>query len=276
MDMLADPRYNPFEDAPEDGDGNENANYQEFLSWANQAFIPVAIVLYDSAGNALYHYKNDILTVNGRPARSVAACASWQVNNTTADGWLPGEASFGDAWLSYYDEDLPQGLIEGQGCLGWKTNRQSFGKPYASGARRKLYYLKNAGNIPTPQDWWYFDSFKDAPDGQFIPYPPAGGYLEIRVYNGVYIFDDTDHFNQTPSVSGFYQQGLYDKLRWLLYKVPEMSVVRRNLAWDEEEIDDVEYRYRVPYLSDRPRDIPQEFRRSADPGTVSGGQDRPP
>ena len=242
MEMLCDPRYNPFEDAPEDGDGNENADYKEFQSWAQQAFIPVAIVLYDANGTALYHYRNSILTTNGRPARSVASCASWQMNNNTMDGWLTGEASFGDAWLSYYDPDM--NIIEGNGCLGWRTNRQSFGKPYSTGrkaSKRKLHYLQNTSSIPVEKDWWYFDSFKEAPDGQYIPYPPEGGYLEIRVYNGVYLFDDTDRFNQTPSVSGFYQQGLYDKIRWLLYKVPEVSVVKRTLTFDDTEIDDVEY-----------------------------------
>ena len=242
MDMLADPRYNPFEDAPDGGDGNENHNYADFLSWAQQAFIPVAIVLYDESGTALYHYSNGILTVNGRPARSVAACASWQVSESTRDGWLPGEASFGDAWLSYYDPDMD--IVEGNGCLGWKTNRQSFGKPYTKGrtaSKRTKHYLQNTSSIPVEKDWWFFDSFKEAPDGQYIPYPPVGGFLEIRVYNGVYLFDDTDRFNQTPSVSKFYQQGLYDKLRWLLYKVPEVTVVRRTLTLDEAEVDDVEY-----------------------------------
>jgi len=242
MDMLADPRYNPFEDSPEDGDGNENENYKEFLSWAQQAFVPVDIVLYDANGNALYHYRNDQLTVNGRPADSVAACASTQSSGTTVDGWEAGDAHFGDAWLSYYDPEMD--IIEGNGCLGWRTNRQSFGKPYSKGrkaSKRTLHYLQPTSSTPEERDWWKFDSFKEAPDGQYIPYPPAGGYLEIRVYNGVYIFDDTDRFNRTASVSGFAQQGLYDKLRWLLYKVPEVAVVKRTLTFDEAEVDDVEY-----------------------------------
>lgn len=235
MDMLADCRYNPFTDAPEDEDGNENANYQEFLSWAQQAFVPIAIVMYDASGTALYHYTNKILTQKGRPANSVAACASMQ--NGFA-GWVAGEASFGDAWLAYYDTGLD--LISGNGCLGWKTNRQNFGKPYSNGrkvSKRNIYYRDEND---TNHDWWYFDSFTKAPDGQFIPYPPAGGYLEIRVYNGVYIFDDTDEFS-IDAYGGFNDQGLYQKLRWLLYKVPEVSVVRRTLTFDDAEIDDVEY-----------------------------------
>lgn len=236
LEVLADCRYNPFTDAPDGEDGNENENYKEFQSWGQQAFVPVAIVLYDASGNALYHYANRILTQKGRPASSVQACASMEGGGYA--GWVAGEASFGDAWLAYYDKDMD--LISGSGCLGWKANRQNFGKPYSSGSRlsnRKIYYRDQDGNN---QDWWSFDSFKKAPDGQFIPYPPAGGYLEIRVYNGIYIFDDTDEFSIDAS-GGFADQGLNQKLRWLLYKVPEVSVVRRTLVFDAAEIDDVEY-----------------------------------
>jgi hypothetical protein len=239
MEMLCDPRYNPFEDAPEDGEGNENANYADFLSWAQQAFVSVAIVLYDANGTALYHYTNSSITSHGSPANTVAGCARRKSGNTTIDGWVSGDASFGDAWLSYYDTDLD--IVEGQGCLGFKANRQNFGKPWAEGrkaSKRKKYYKDLSNNT---QDWWFFESFKRVPDGQFIPYPPAGGYLEIRVYNGVYLFDDTDVFSSNASESKFYQQGLYDKIRWLLYKVPEVTVVKRTLTFDEAEVDDVEY-----------------------------------
>ena len=239
MEMLCDPRYNPFEDAPEDGEGNENHNYADFQSWAQQAFISVAIVLYDANGTALYHYTNSSITSHGSPANTVAGCARRKSGNTTIDGWVAGDASFGDAWLAYYDTNLD--IVEGQGCLGFKANRQNFGKPWAEGrqaSKRKKYYKDLSNNT---QDWWLFESFKKIPDGQFIPYPPAGGYLEIRVYNGIYLFDDTDTFSTNAGVSGFSQQGLYDKIRWLLYKVPEVTVVKRTLTFDEAEVDDVEY-----------------------------------
>ena len=235
MDVLADCRYNPFTDAPEDKDSNENENYKEFLSWGQHAFIPVDIVLYDASGTALRHYTNRILTQKGRPANSVVACASMMDGFA---GWEDGDASFGDAWLAYYDKELD--LINGNGCLGWKTNRQNFGKPYSNGrkaSKRIIYYRDKDGNN---HEWWCFDSFKKAPDGQFIPYPSEGGYLEVRVYNGIYIFDDTDEFS-INAYGGFNNQGLYQKLRWLLYKAPEISVVRMNLLFDEDEIDDVEY-----------------------------------
>ena len=241
MEMLADPRYNPFEDAPEDGEGNENQSYADFLSWAQQAFVAVDIVVYDANGTALCHYDNSSLTLKGRAADSIPACARTKnAQGNIENGWKSGNSSFGDAWLSYYDADLD--IVEGQGCLGWRTNRQSFGKPWSEGrqaSKRKKYYRDALTD--QRKDWWSFDSFKMAPDGQFIPYPPNGGYLEIRVYNGVYIFDDTDTFSSNAGASGFSQQGLYDKLRWLLYKVPEVTVVKRTLTYDDSEVDDREY-----------------------------------
>ena len=238
MEMMADPRYNPF-DEPEGEFGdlwNELHNYEEYKSWGQQAFVPVAIVLYDANGTALYHYRNAGITSHGHPADSVAKCAAW---SEVGDGWISGDASFGDAWLSYYDDELD--LITGVGCLGWKTNGQNFGKPWAEGgsgpANRKVYYSDAVG---TKTSWSALNSFKKLPKGQFIPYPPVAGYLEVRVYNGVYIFDDTDKFSSAAH-GGFEDEDLYSKMRWLLYKAPEVSVVKRTLTFDDSEIDDIEY-----------------------------------
>lgn len=239
MEALADVRYNPFEDAPKDEEGNDNDIFDSFKSFGSMAFVPVDIVLYNANGTALYHYENKYITANGHPGDSIANCsATKHANGTTRDGWKSGNASFGDAWLAYYDGELD--LVTGQGVGGWKANRQNFGKAWSEGrqvSKRKLYYYDINGN---KQDWWFFESFKKAPDGQFIPYPPVEGYLEIRVYNGIYIFDDLDHFDQTLA-GEFYNMGLYQKMRWLLYKAPEVSVVRRTLTFDEAELDDIEY-----------------------------------
>ena len=234
MEMLADPRYNPFEEPSEDI-GNERYNYEDFQSWGQQAFIPIAIVLYDDNGTALYHYRNAGITAHGHLADSIPACAAW---SAVGDGWVTGDAPFGDAWLAYYDKEMD--LVNSQGCLGWKANRQNFGKPWAEGrqaSKRKLYY-SDANNAKQP--WVAYGSFKRMPDGQYIPYPPVGGYLEVRVYNGIYIFDDTDTFHADASGS-FAEEGLYEKLRWLLYKAPEVSVVKRTLTLDDASLNDIEH-----------------------------------
>ena len=232
MEMLADSRYNPYEDGNMD---NQQDDYNAFRSFGQQAFIPVDIVLYNASGTALYHYHNRGITTHGHPADSVSKCAAW---SEVGDGWQSGAPSFGDAWLAFYDDALD--IVTGQGCLGWKKNRQNFGKPWTEGrveSKRSAYY-HDANN--TKRSWAYNMTFKNLPDGQFIPYPPVGGYLEIRVYNGVYIFDDLDQFAMDGS-GGFSSEGLYSRMRWLLYKAPEVSVVKRTLTFDDSEVDDIEY-----------------------------------
>lgn len=233
LDLLFDPRYNPFEDS---GEGNESGNYDRVKSNCQFAFVPVAIVLYDAEGNALCHYTNKWLTENGQPGSSIAATASDPYDGLW--GWKDGEASWGDAWLSYYD---PEDLVEGSGVLGWKTNRQSVGKPWTTDEKvsKRKYQYKDKSSGST-KEFWMFDSFKKYPEGQYIPYPPQGGYLEIRVYNGVWAFDDRDRFSSDAS-GRFTTQKLYDKIRWMMYGVPEVAAVKRTVLLDNAGMDDIEY-----------------------------------
>lgn len=233
LEMLFDPRYNPFE---QPSGGNEKENYDMVKSYCQFAYVPVAIVVYDNDGKALCHYDNRWLVENGQPGNSVAATAEDAYMGRW--GWMDGDASWGDAWLSWYD---PDDLKEGSGVLGWKANRQNVGKPWTTGdkvSRRKYHYVdKYTGES---RDFWMFDSFGRLPDGQFIPYPPYGGYLEIRVYNGVWACDDTERFNRDGS-GKFAGHNLYGKIRWTLYGLPEVTVTRRTLTLDDANSQDIEY-----------------------------------
>lgn len=235
LPLLFDPRYNPYEDASA---SNEQGNYDEVKSYGQFAFVPVAIVLYDVNGNALWHYNNRWLTENGHAANSVKSTAQDSYLNKW--GWQTGEAQWGEAWLSYYDCDA---LIEGTGLTGWSSNRQNFGKPWTDGSKkvskRKLFYKDKYSE--QDKDFFMFNSFKRMPSGQFIPYPPEGGYLEIRIYNGVWVFDDTERFTDNVGLTLFSNRGLYTKIRWQLYGLPKASVVRATLTFDESKVEDVEY-----------------------------------
>ena len=214
LEMLLDARYNPFTDGT--NDGNESGNYDDMKVCTGWAFVPIAVNLYDGNGNAICHY------VNSHNAKG--ACKGHLVY---AKGrWESGQASFGDAYLEYYD---PQDVAESAGILGWKANRHCIGRP-------------NFINISI------YDSFKKMADGEYIPYPTQGGYLEITVYAGVQCFD---YDNVDTIIQGFdydwdackrwTQNGLYGKARWLLYKAPKVELVRNNLVFAAEELDDVEY-----------------------------------
>ena len=216
LEMLLDARYNPFTDGT--NDGNEAGNYNDMKVCTGWAFVPIAVNLYDSAGNAIYHY------VNSNNAKG--ACKG---HIAYAKGsWVAGAASFGDAYLEYYD---PKDLADSAGILGWKKNRHCIGRP-------------NFTNVSI------YDSFKEMADGEYIPYPPQGGYLEITVFAGVQCFDYDDVLS--PIFGGGFdwdwdackrwtEHGLYGKTRWLLYKAPKIELVKNNLVFDAAELDDVEY-----------------------------------
>ena len=156
LEMLLDARYNPF---TEGNDGNEGGNYEGMKGRTGYAFVPVAVNIYDSAGNAVCHYENSTIA-KGATKGHLGYCKG---------SWVSGAGGFGTAYLEYYD---PKDLWESAGILGWKANRHCIGRP-------------GRGNIEVQ----IYDSFKQMADGQYMPYPPEGGYIEVTVYEGVQCFD---------------------------------------------------------------------------------------
>lgn len=214
LEMLLDARYNPF---TEGNDGNEEGNYEGMKTRTGYAFVPVAVNIYDSAGNAVCHYENSTIA-KGATKGHLGYCKG---------SWVSGAGGFGTAYLEYYD---PKDLWESAGILGWKANRQCIGRP-------------GRGNI----DVQIYDSFKQMADGQYMPYPPEGGYIEVTVYEGVQCFDMDETVRgiplQTPWNSPRYwvDDNRYNQCRWLLYKAPKIELVKNNLIFDAAELDDVEY-----------------------------------
>lgn len=214
LEMLLDARYNPF---TEGNDGNEGGNYKGVKTRTGYAFVPIAVNIYDSKGNAVCHYDNSSIAKGGTKGH-LAYCQG---------SWVSGEGGFGSAYLEYYD---PNDLWESAGICGWKKNRQCIGRP-------------GRGNV----DVVLYDSFKQMADGQYMPYPTQGGYLEVTVFAGVQCFD-MDEYNgttQTAWESPYYwgpnENDWYNKVRWLLYKAPKVELVKNNLIFDAAELDDVEY-----------------------------------
>ena len=216
LEMLLDARYNPF---TEGNDGNEGGNYDRMKGRTGYAFVPVAINMYDSNGNAVCHYDNSSIAKGGTKGH-LAYCKG---------SWVSGAGGFGSAYLEYYD---PSNLWESAGILGWKKNRHCIGRP-------------GIGNV----DVMIYDSFKQMADGQYMPYPTQGGYLEVTVYAGVQCFDMDEY-----RLNGFRPQqtawndpkywvddNRYNQVRWLLYKAPKVELVKNNLIFDAAELDDVEY-----------------------------------
>lgn len=108
LSLLADPRYNPYEDASEN---NEEVPYNLLKAFGNIAYVPIKLTLQDDSGNALYHYENKaVMDSDGY---------------TGYQGWRSGAAAWGDAYLAYYDAN---DRANSSGVSGWAVNKPIIGR----------------------------------------------------------------------------------------------------------------------------------------------------
>ena len=178
LQCLFDPRLNPFEEASLN---NEEGNWDEQQDWANFAYVPIKLTLRDGNGTALFHYYNNLV----KESNSFA-------NPGEKAFWRTGEASWGDAWLCWY-----QGNRKNESGLGgWQQNKQIIG------------YYRDA--LP--------ELFDKRGTGELINLPGAAGYLEMQIGTGIVIYDYEREI----------KQGVYDQCRWLMYKEPTIEFVRKN------------------------------------------------
>ena len=212
-EILIDARYNPFSGST---NGNDDGNDGVLKVCSGFVFIPAKVTLYDSDGKALYHYSN----------REAAAGATKGHLGYSKGKWVAGADPGGDCWLEYYN---PNDLGEDAGVRGWHGNRHCIGRPDGRGGRMKAEI---------------YDSFKKMADGEYMPYPPVAGYLEIKVQSGLFGYDygqKADNCEFGSNVSQWDRKGIYGLLRWCLYKAPKVDVVNNNLVFNDAELEDVEY-----------------------------------
>lgn len=203
MELMLDMRYNPFTEA---GEYNEEGNQKDLANYRfNFVQVPVSVILYSDNGTPLLHYDN----------RSLCERTDiyGNLNRATEGTWVAGAGGYDNCRLEWYsgeDRHFQSGVS------GWKKNRHNIGLS-----------VKNA-----------YNSFKQLPEGQYIPYPPQGGYLEVTVYTGIYIYEWTEkvagHIKVAPP-------DWYAKIRWLLYKAPVIEVVNKNITHSSVESEDLEY-----------------------------------
>ena len=212
-EVLIDARYNPLSGSTS---GNDEGNDNVVKTRSGFVFIPAKITLYDKDGKALYHYSN----------RETAAGATKGHLGYSKGKWVSGADPGGDCWLEYYN---PDNFGEDAGIRGWQGNRHCIGRPDGRGGRMRLEI---------------YDSFKKMDDGEYMPYPPVAGYLEIQIQEGILGYDygqRVDNCGFGSAESQWDKSGIYNMLRWCLYKAPVVDVVNNNLIFDAAELEDVEY-----------------------------------
>ena len=198
--LLFDVRYNPFES---EGNYNDNAGwrdgflnldkhdgpYQNMLDWCNYGYVPIKLSLLDTDGTVLYHYENRVIMEGSGFDRLQAQ-------------WVKGAASWGQAYLCYYDIDDRKSKT---GFGGWQTNKQIIG-----------YYRDELPSY-----------LKTIEDGEYVSLPPTGGYLQLEIGSGVHQFDYKREV-----------RNIYKYCRWILYKEPTITLCKRN--YTEADMEDVE------------------------------------
>lgn len=220
-EILVDARYNPFTDT---SGNNEEGNHNALAARSEWAFIPARVTLYSPSGEALYHYKNK--------DRAAGACPG-HLDSVQTGEWAPGADPGGDCWLEYYSASGPD---SNPGLGGWKANRHCVGRPDGAGGRPQYPFWK---------------PFREMGDGEYMPYPPEAGYLEVQVLEGAFGY----YYGQTLT-GGFatddpwdhdtgYGRTIRQAIRWCLYKHPVVEIVRNNLRYDSAASDDVVYTGRL-------------------------------
>lgn len=204
LDLLFDPRYNPFEEAARD---NEEGDYGRFKENCRRVWIPVRLLLVDDGGNVLMHYTNSNVLASGGYRRDETEETDLVGNGVVPCGWRSGAGSWGDMWLMWYDtSDLTSTAIN-----GWTTNRQTIG----------------AFALEVPR------LFSKRSDGEHIILPPKAGWLKLEIGAGVGL--------QAIRVSsGLYSVPVsLSAIRWLCYK--DIKIGLTDSDGNNISLEDIEY-----------------------------------
>lgn len=228
IDMLLDPRFNPFESAANLMKYVEQKDwYDQFNRYGNFIYVPVTIKFQPDGSDTVYVWDNrsivsravssPVTTLNG-------TYGSWVVYNgdSNPNAW---------GWLAYYDA---RDRKDTSGVLGWKKNRPAI-NPHTADT---LSILANAEA------------------GQYIPYPNHGGsggklWVEVRAGN----WQISDGNKTLENVNYNNPKSLWDKISWVLMKLPEVEIMNSSQFDKTIDTDDVEYNAQLNSAAKEPIEL---------------------
>ena len=227
LEMLLDPRVNPFESAT----NNELIKYKDWYSnWnthGNFVYVPVTIKFQPDGSDTVYVWDNRsiVQTAVDSPVKSInGTYGSWVTltNDETPNAW---------GWLAYYDA---KDRKETSGVLGWKKNRPAI-NPHTADT---------------------YSILTNAEDGQYIPYPNYGGgggkmWVEVRAGN----WQISDGNATLKNVNYNNPKSLWDKISLLLFKLPEIEIMNSTQFEKTIDTDDVEYNAQLNSAAKEPIEL---------------------
>lgn len=226
LDLLIDPRINPFEEAV-NIDGCLMKDHEDDWNLGGHfVYMPVNIYYRPNGTlSTVYVWCSSQPGSPGAPATSLRGSLFGSWRPLTGDG-RPGTPPQGkvNSYLAYWD---PDNHTTKSGVLGWQTNHQCI----APSSEKLDPPLMKGGT------------------GQIIPYPPkaiqgaTGGELWMEVSASGWIAKRYADASLITTTTSQYYHSVWrnDHVNWLLMKLPKIEMVSSNVASRELSDDDIVY-----------------------------------
>lgn len=229
LSVLMDTRYNPFEDP-------SKADEQPKKDWdyiAGVVYVPYSLVLYDKDGTPIYQLISEAYKEQRTPSSTYYGYRQEWQKITDPTNFSPAYA-----FLAYYKDSKRTDVFDGKALAeGWTTNND----------RRRFWFYAT----DRPKDSTYSKRFIQ--EGEKIPLPPIAGFLRLTLYCGLYInrvtydngFEDPAYYPTKEKMMNKQDERTSSSfkylLRFILYKIPELSIVTGAQA-DATETPETEYK----------------------------------
>jgi hypothetical protein len=215
LNLLVDPRFNPFESAVKIIEEDQKAWQDRWNSAGNYFYVPVCVKYQKDGDNTIYCWDNtDIVNadIKDNPISLISQTYGKWVEYTESNG-KPNVVGY----FAYYD-------VDDRGDKSGVANGFADNRPAINPHTGKIYTALS--NI-------------DA--GQYIRYPDnGGGKLWVEVLDSGWMYSDAVGKNSLQNIKNLFTD-LWDKISWVLFKLPEIELVNSTQFEKTISTDDVEY-----------------------------------
>jgi hypothetical protein len=210
LEMLLDPRSNPFETASEWMKGARERTYQEqWNRYGNFVYVPVCVKWKDAGGKVWCWDNRDTINMKaGLTVKTLEQTLGFWKEYTESAG-KPGVWGY----LAYYsgsDRENTAGVAN-----GWAKNRPGI-NPHKRNITTQL----------------------EKAEGAYLPYPDGCTEVWVEVLKGGWIAVDDSHDTSDTRTAYFFQNY---KIRHIWMKLPSIELLRDRLFDEELDTDDITY-----------------------------------
>lgn len=214
VNLLIDPRYNPYEEAAGPSPFGYTAIVDYYKSAANFIYVPVAIKFQPSGSDEVYVWTNRGVVEQVPSVRVINSL------DQTKGEWVTYDGATTYGYLCWYDASKRDSE---SGVVGWKSNRPAI----------------------NPHTQPLLSSLEKAEEGQVIPYPAEaknGGKLWVEVLEGPWIVKDGSNSAGGISAEPSFEEVYFRNLTtWVLMELPEITAENNSTFNPKLDTDDVEY-----------------------------------